>query len=101
MKGRWKDTAGQPWSVDVDRHFGDAGERRTAADVEEVRSVEIDDARRLLRAVVVHDPLDAAATAADDDERPTRQAHCGRAVVVERRLPPKRVARRLADRSRP
>ena len=47
--------------VDRDRDPGRAGPRRAAADLEEVRAVHVDDPARLLRAVVGHGALDAAA----------------------------------------
>ena len=76
-----------------------AGPARAAADVEEVRRVEVDDpvcARD--RAVVVDHPLDAAAVATDDHRRAARQPHRRRPVVVERRDPGQRVFGRLLCR---
>ena len=71
-------------SVDVDRHLGRAGPRRAAADREEVRAVQVHDPALLLRAVVVDDPLDAAAVAADR-RRSCRAAGASRSCRCRRR----------------
>src|SRR3954447_2913291 len=83
-------------SVDVHGDVGHATPRAAAADLEEVRAVQVDDAALLLRPVVADHPLDAAAAPTDDHGRPVREAHGGRPRVVERGLAPKRVLRRLA-----
>src|SRR5690242_15606776 len=89
-----------PRSVDVDGHVRDATPRGTAADPEEVRLVEIDDARGVLRTVVGHGPLDAPARAADHDDRAAGQPHSRRTGAVEGRLAAERVARRLSGGAR-
>ena len=61
---------GRTGLVDPDRHLGGARPPAAAADPEEVGPVHVDDpAARPGGAVVVHDPLDAAAVTADHDDR--------------------------------
>src|SRR5687768_2157545 len=67
-----KDTAGRAGSVDVHGDVDDPAPRWAAADLEEIRPMEVHDTGRHLRAVVVDDPLDTAAGRADDHDRAAR-----------------------------
>src|SRR6478609_1501292 len=92
-----KDTRGVA-SVDVHRDVRDAAPRAAAADLEEVRTVQVHDPARLLRSVIVDDPFDAARGAADDHGRAAGQPHRRVAGVVEGRLALEGVLGRLAAR---
>src|SRR3954465_8647058 len=74
-RGRTEGVGPSLASVDLDGHLGRARKPPAAADREEIGLVHVDDpAGRRSRAVVVHDPLDAAALAADDDRGAARDA---------------------------
>src|SRR4029450_8624450 len=55
-------------SVDVDGDVRHTAPRRAATDPEEVRLVQVDDTGGVLRTVVGHRPLDAAAATTDDHD---------------------------------